>query len=65
VSFVDGLDHESLQRYQEANRHAAYYCQANDQRYLRCRRRQFTQWLMELREFYRCGHHTKMRRSMH
>jgi len=65
VSYVDGLDQESLQRYQEANRHAAYYCQSNDQRFLRCRRRQFNQWLVELREFYRCGHHTKMRRSMH
>jgi hypothetical protein len=65
VSFIDGLDPESLQRYQEANRHAAYYCQSNDQRYLRRRRQQFSQWLVELREFYRCGHHTKMRRSMH
>jgi len=65
VSFAEGLNQESLQRYQEANRHAAYYCRNNDQRFLRCRRRQFNQWLVELREFYRCGHHTKMRRSMH
>jgi len=65
VSFVAGLDKQSLRRYHEANRHAAYYCQNNDQRFLRCRRRQFHHWLMELREFYRCSHHTKLRRSTH
>jgi hypothetical protein len=65
VSFVAELDESSLQRYQEANRHAAYYCQNNDQRFLRSRRRRFSQWLSELRQFYRCSHHAKLRRSIH
>jgi len=65
VSFAENLDQSSLQRYREANRYAAYYCQNNDQRFLRSRQRKFNRWIRELREFYRCSHHAKMRRSMH
>jgi hypothetical protein len=65
ISFAQELDHISLQRYQEANRHAAYYCQALDRRYLRCRQRRIESWMLELRGFYRCGHHTKLQRSIH
>lgn len=65
VRFAAGLDQSSLHRYQEANRHAARYCRSIDQRYLRCRRHSVMQWMLELRGFYRCAHHAKLRRSMH
>ena len=65
ITFAPDLDQISLRRYQEANRHAAYYCHALDQRYLRCRQRRIASWILELRSFYRCGHHTKMQRSIH
>lgn len=65
ISFVNGLDRCGLHRYQEANRHAAYYCRGNDQRFLRCRQRRIECWMKELRDFYRCSHHAKLRRSMH
>ena len=65
VSFAGGLDQTSLRRYQEANRHAAHYCRSIDQHYLRCRQRRPELWMMELRRFYRCGHHDKLRRSIH
>lgn len=65
VSFIESLDQLSLDRYREANRHAARYCQCIDRRFLRCRQRRVAQWIEELRGFYRCSHHTKLRRSMH
>ncbi len=65
VSYAAELDEFSLQRYQEANRCAARYCQAIDRRFLRCRRRRMEQWMYELQAFYRCSHRTKLRRSMH
>ncbi len=61
VSFLPQLDAASLHRYQEANRHAAWYCRALDQRYLHPRRLQPEKWLAELRRFFRCGHQEKIR----
>lgn len=61
VSFLPELDDASRRRYEEANRHAARYCQSLDERYLRPRRQQPEKWLAELRRFFRCGHQEKIR----
>lgn len=61
VSFLPQLDETSRRRYEEANRHAARYCRALDQRYLQPRRSQPEKWLAELRRFFRCGHQEKIR----
>lgn len=61
VSFLPQLDDASRRRYEEANRHAARYCRALDQRYLHPRRQQPEKWLAELRRFFRCGHQEKIR----
>lgn len=61
VSFLPQLDEASRRRYEEANRHAARYCRALDQRYLHPRRLQPEKWLAELRRFFRCGHQEKIR----
>lgn len=61
VSFLPQLDDASRRRYEEANRHAARYCRALDQRYLHPRRHQPEKWLAELRRFFRCGHQEKIR----
>jgi len=65
VSFAKELDKTGLQRYQEANRCAAYYCQYTDRKFLSCRQRRVDCWLRELRNFYRCSHHAKLRRALH
>jgi hypothetical protein len=65
VSFAKGLDPLALNRYEEANRHAALYCQQLDQRYLRCRQRRVEKWMRELSGFYRSSHHAKLRRAVH
>ena len=65
IKFAAGLDAASLQRYTEANRYAARYCQHIDERFLRCRRRRMVDWMAELRGFYRCSHHAKLRHSLH
>jgi hypothetical protein len=62
ISFVEGLDRESAERYRIANRHAANYCGKLNERFLRSRCRPEA-WLAELRRFYRCGHAEKVRRS--
>ena len=49
------------ERYEEANRRAARYCRALDERYLRRRRSRPDAWLAELRRFFRCGHQEKIR----
>ena len=63
VTFVDGLDIESAERYRLANRKAASYCRRLDERYLRTRSKRPEAWLAELRHFYRCGHAEKVRRA--
>lgn len=65
VSFIKDLDATALQRYQEVNKLAARYCDHIDRQYLRCRLRRIDRWIRELREFYRCSHHAKLRRSLH
>lgn len=65
VSFVENLEQSALRRYQEVNRLAANYCEYNDQKYLRRRSRRLDKWIRELRMFYRCSHHAKIRRSLH
>jgi hypothetical protein len=64
VSYVAGLDAEQRQRYQEANRHAAHFCQQLEYRYLQARRCRPEAWLRALREFYRSPHHQKLRRAL-
>jgi hypothetical protein len=64
VAYVATLDAQCQRRYSEANRGAANFCRRNDQRYLNCRKPKFERWLAELREFYRCSHHHKMRRAL-
>jgi hypothetical protein len=64
VSFLPTLDHESQQRYSEANRSAARFCRRNDQRFLNCRQPRLERWLGELRALFRCGHHEKLRRAL-
>lgn len=61
VSFLPQLDEVSRKRYEEANRHAARYCHRLDERYLRARRLRPDRWVAELRHFFRCGHHEKIR----
>ncbi len=61
VSFAPGLDRESLERYQLANRHAARFCRFLDERFLRKRRVRIEAWLAALRRFYRSGHCEKIR----
>lgn len=63
VCYVAGLDALSRQRYEQANRHAARFCRHIDDSYLRCRRQRPEAWMRELRGFYRCGQHEKMRRA--
>jgi hypothetical protein len=63
IAFAPHLDSESRHRYEEANRHAARYCRALDERYLRTRRTRPEQWLGELRKFFRAGWQEKMRVS--
>jgi hypothetical protein len=61
IDFLPGLDAASRRRYEEASRHAARYCRALDERYLRARRLRPERWLAELRRFFRSGHPEKLR----
>ena len=61
VSFLPQTDAAVRRRYEEANRCAARYCRALDERYLRRRKSRPEAWIAELRRFFRCGHHEKMR----
>lgn len=61
VSFLPQADAASQRRYEEANRHAARYCRALDERYLKGRRSRPEAWMAELRRFFRCGHQEKIR----
>jgi hypothetical protein len=61
VSFARGLHEGHRDRYEEANRQAAYFCRAIDERFLTRRRAQPEAWLASLRRFFRLGHPVKMR----
>lgn len=60
VHYLEGLDAESLTRYQAANRYAARFCRRLDERFLRSRRVRAEAWLAELRLFYRLSHAQKL-----
>jgi len=60
IAFAPGLQQESLQRYQEANRQAARFCRRLDEKFLKGRRVRPEQWVAELRRFYRFGQREKM-----
>ncbi len=64
VSFLPQLDEAARRRYQEANRSAARYCRALDERFLSPRRLRPEGWLAELRRFFRRGHQEKIRQLM-
>jgi hypothetical protein len=64
VGYVDGLGAEQRQRYEEANRCAARFCQQLERRYLQARRDRPEAFLRALREFYRSPHHQKLRRAL-
>ncbi len=61
VGFVAGLTTEIRQRYIEANRHAARFCQRLERQFLSAQRFRPEAWLRTLREFYRYPHHQKLR----
>lgn len=61
VRFLPQADAANQRRYEEANRHAARYCRALDERYLKGRRSRPEAWMAELRRFFRCGHQEKIR----
>jgi hypothetical protein len=61
VSYAKGLEADGRTRYHEANRQAAYFCRAIDERFLKPRRAQPEAWLASLRRFFRLGHPVKMR----
>jgi hypothetical protein len=63
VGFAPTLDAESRQRYEAANRHAARYCLALEERFLRTRCSRPERWLGELRKFFRAGRQEKLRVS--
>jgi hypothetical protein len=63
VGFAPNLDADSRLRYEEANRHAARYCRALEERFLRIRRSRPERWLGELRKFFRAGQQEKLRVS--
>jgi hypothetical protein len=61
VHYLQHLAGEHRERYWEANRQAAYFCRALDERFLTRRRAQPEAWLASLRKFFRLGHPVKMR----
>jgi hypothetical protein len=61
VRFMAQKDESVRSRYEEANRHAARFCRALDERFLRRRRARPEAWLGELRKFFRLGHQAKLR----
>ncbi|HEU4603449.1 MAG TPA: hypothetical protein VFS24_15855 [Steroidobacteraceae bacterium] len=63
VAFAPSLDPQSRHRYEEANRHAARYCRALEERFLRTRHSRPERWLGELRKFFRAGQQEKLRAS--
>ena len=63
IAFAPTLDIESKRRYEEANRHAARYCRALEERFLRTRHSKPERWLGELRKFFRASREEKLRVS--
>jgi len=63
IAFAPTLDVESKRRYEEANRHAARYCRALEERFLRTRHSKPERWLGELRKFFRASREEKLRVS--
>jgi hypothetical protein len=63
IGFAPNLDAQSRHRYEEANRHAARYCRALEERFLRTRRSRPERWLGELRKFFRASQQEKLRVS--
>jgi len=63
IAFAPTLDSESKRRYEEANRHAARYCRALEERFLRTRHSKPERWLGELRKFFRASREEKLRVS--
>jgi hypothetical protein len=61
VGFMAGLSAELRERYVEANRHAARFCERLEHRFLGKQRFRPEAWLRALREFYRYPHHQKLR----
>lgn len=61
VRFMQQADAALQLRYQEANRVAAKFCRALDEKFLRRRRAQPEAWLGELRKFFRLGTQGKLR----
>lgn len=61
VSFMPHLGEAERNRYVEANRHAARFCQRLEERFLRARTARPEAMLAELRRFYRLGNHAKLR----
>jgi hypothetical protein len=61
VDFVAGLSAELRERYVEANRHAARFCERLEHRFLGKQYFRPEAWLRALREFYRYQHHQKLR----
>lgn len=61
VRFLPQMDAAVRRRYEEANRHAARYCRALDERFLNTRRSRPEAWIAELRRFFRCSGQEKMR----
>lgn len=63
VGYLPGLSAEVRRRYEDANRYAARFCRSLEERFLRSRQRRPEAWLMELRRFFRHGHHAKLREA--
>ena len=61
VRFLPTLSPEHRSRYEEANRSAARFCRALEERFMRPRHTRPEQWLSELRRFFRCSHQEKLR----
>lgn len=61
VSYLPQLNEESRNRYEEANRSAARFCRALEERFMRPRQSRPEAWVSELRRFFRCSHQEKLR----
>jgi hypothetical protein len=61
VTFMPQTDEAVQSRYVQANRHAAKFCRALDERFLRRRQAHPEAWLSELRRFFRLSHQGKLR----
>lgn len=60
VGYVTDQTPEVRRRYEEANRHAARFCERLQRRHFGRRHFRFEAWLRALRDFYRRPHHQKL-----